>query len=248
MRSPAGTPLLAYYRTLFEAYGPQGWWPARTPFEVIVGAILTQGVAWSNVEKAIAALRREGMLDPARMRRASRARLAALIRPAGYYNQKAAKLGALLRLLERPYGASLRRLLAEPADALRKKLLDVPGIGPETADSIVLYAAGRTSFVVDAYTRRILMRHGLLEGGESYEEVRHAIESSLPRKAALYNEYHALLVRVGKEHCVKRTPRCRGCPLERHLRGGDPVPDAPRRTVCRTSAGSRRRAARRPAI
>lgn len=216
----ARSPYLRYFRALLKAYGPQRWWPARTPFEVIVGAILTQGVSWKNVESAINALRRAGLLDPRRMRRAPLPRLTRLIRPTGYYNQKARKLRAFLTFLEREHGGDLRSLLRQPASALRSQLLGIPGIGPETADSIVLYASGKPSFVVDAYTRRVFARHTLIAGGEPYDDLRARLQSSLPRRARIYNEYHALLVRVGKEHCRRRAPLCSGCPLEAFLPTG----------------------------
>jgi endonuclease III related protein len=217
------TTLLRYYRALLDRYGPQGWWPARTPFEVIVGAILTQGVSWKNVERAIAALDRRRLLEPARMRRAPQRLLARLARPAGYFNQKSRKLKAFLDFLRTEHAGDLDRLLSQPAEVLRAQLLEVSGIGPETADSIVLYAAGRPVFVVDAYTRRILERHGLLRGKEPYEEVRRRIEAGLPRDPSIYNEYHALLVRVAKDRCRKAAPRCGGCPLEAFLPRSSPV-------------------------
>ena len=204
------------YERLLAVYGPQGWWPGRTPFEVAVGAILTQNTAWTNVEKAIAALRRAGALSFRGMKRLSERRLAALIRPSGYYNQKARKLRAFLDWLGERGGrsGSLRRALAGPLEEVRESLLAVHGVGPETADSILLYAGGRAVFVVDAYTRRALSRHGMPGAATApYEELRALFESNLPRDAALYNEFHALLVRLAKERCHKRTPRCSGCPL-----------------------------------
>ncbi len=214
---PSSRLLRSFYRALLKAYGHQGWWPARSRFEVIVGAILTQNVSWKNVERAVAALRRARILTPGRMRRAPFARLAAAIRPAGFYRQKARTLREFLDFLERSSGGSLDRLLRQPREALREQLLVLPGIGPETADSIVLYAGGHPSFVVDAYTRRILVRHRLLRGDDPYEAVRRLFESALPPDAALYNEYHALLVRAAKERCLKRAPDCCGCPLEKYL-------------------------------
>ncbi len=217
-------PFLPYYRSLMKAYGPQGWWPARTPFEVIVGAILTQGVSWRNVEQAIGRLRQRGLLDPRAMRRAPRARIARLVRPAGYYNQKAAKLKAFLGFLWTDHAGDLGRCLRQPPEALRRQLLGIRGIGPETADAILLYAAGRPVFLVDAYTVRILSRHGLIAGDEPYDEVRRRLEAGLPRDAALYNEFHALLVRVAKERCLKRVAHCDGCPLARCLPSSGPRP------------------------
>jgi endonuclease-3 related protein len=239
-------PSLAYFEALLAAYGPQRWWPARTPFEVVVGAILTQGVAWRNVEAAIGALSREGLLDPERMAGVPRARLARLLRPAGYYNQKARTLAAFLRHLREAHGGDLGRCLRQPLRRLRVELLEIRGIGPETADAIVLYAAGLPSFVVDAYTVRVLRRHGLLRGDEAYEEAQRAIAADLPLDARIYNEFHALLVRVAKDRCLKAGPRCAGCPLESHLPPGGPEPDpaGPPRRLRRAGYPSGRSAAR----
>ena len=205
------------YTRLFAAYGPQGWWPGETPFEIAVGAVLTQNTAWANVEKAIANLKRAGALSFRGMSRLSERRLARLIRPSGYYNQKAKKLRALLVWLEARGGASgsVKRALAGPLAEVRESLLEVHGVGPETADSILLYAGSRPVFVIDAYTRRILAHHGVpIALTADYEELRALFESSLPRRAPLYNKFHALFVRVGKERCAARGPRCPGCPLE----------------------------------
>ena len=165
-----GAPLMRVYRMLDRAWGPQGWWPARTPLEMIVGAILTQNAAWSNVEKALANLRRARALSLRAVHEAPLERLAAWIRPSGYFNVKARRLRAFTEMVYRDYGGSLRRLLREEPAGLREVLLAVPGIGPETADSILLYAAGHPWFVVDAYTRRVLRRHGWLDGRASYDE------------------------------------------------------------------------------
>jgi len=203
--------LVEIYQRLLSAYGPQGWWPADTRFEVMVGAILTQATAWRNVERAIQRLKAAGALSPERMARLSEGELAELIRPAGFFRQKTRRLRALLQLIGQ-YG-SVEGLLSLPAGELRRQLLSVPGVGPETADSILLYAAGYPVFVVDAYTKRILHRLGLLSGEKAgYEEVQELFESNLPRDPKLYGEYHALLVRHAKEHCRAR-PRCPGCPL-----------------------------------
>jgi endonuclease-3 related protein len=207
-----------WYRLLLAHYGPQGWWPGDTPFEIAVGAILTQNTAWSNVEKAIANLRRAGALSFRGMTRLAGRRLAALIRPSGYFNQKAKKLRAFLAWLEARGGASgsVKRALAGPLDEVRESLLAVHGVGPETADSILLYAGERPVFVIDAYTRRVLWRHGMPRAlAADYEALRAHFESRLPRSVPLYNEFHALFVRVGKERCAKRLPRCAGCPLAR---------------------------------
>ncbi len=209
--------LQEYYRALFRALGPQNWWPARTPFEVIVGAILTQNTAWTNVEKAIANLRRERLLSPAALERVPRAKLARLIRSSGYFRQKAKKLKAFVKFLRREYGGSLAKMFRAPIPELREKLLAVHGIGPETADSILLYAARHPVFVVDAYTKRILTRHGLVTEKAGYEELRALFEKSLPRDAQLYNEFHGLIVMTGKHWCRTKNPLCHACPLQKYL-------------------------------
>jgi endonuclease-3 related protein len=206
--------LMAMYRALFRAYGPQHWWPGDTPFEVVVGAILTQNTAWINVEQAIKNLKRERLLSPARLREVAPRRLALLIRPSGYFNIKANRLVNLMDFLAGRYRGSLARMLRDDPGELRKGLLLVNGIGPETADSIILYAAGKPVFVVDAYTKRIFTRHGLVSERAGYDDVQQLFMGSLPGDAGLFNEYHALLVKVGKLHCKKRAPRCPGCPLE----------------------------------
>ncbi len=207
------TPLTSYYHTLYGSLGPQSWWPAKTPFEVIVGAILTQNTNWTNVERAIANLRREHLLSPRAMERVSPAHLASLIRSSGYFRQKAKKLKAFVRFLSDEYSGSLKRMFQTPTAELREKLLGVHGIGPETADSILLYAGAKEIFVVDAYTKRILSRHGWVGDKATYEEMRTLIESHLPRDVSRYNEFHALLVNVGKNWCRPRDPRCSECPL-----------------------------------
>ena len=205
--------LLEIYHRLYAAYGPQHWWPGEGPFEVIVGAILTQQVGWRNVERAIAGLKTAGLMDPESLARAPLEQIAQIIRPTGYYNQKAKKLKAFLDFLDVRYNTDLNKLFSLPVDKLREELLSVHGIGEETADSIILYAAEKPSFVVDAYTRRILTRLGVINGEESYGEIRELFMKNLPKDVPLYNEYHALLVRHGKERCLKRNPRCAGCPL-----------------------------------
>jgi endonuclease III related protein len=216
--SRSGAVLPSYYATLSKTIGPRRWWPARTPFEVIVGAILTQNTAWRNVEKAMVNLRRERLLTPQAMERVSTQRLAGLVRPSGYFRQKAKKLKAFVRFLRNEYGGSLRRMFATPTLELREQLLGVFGIGPETADSILLYAGGHPIFVVDAYTHRILGRHGISSTGKpDYEAVRAMFEANLPADARLYSEFHALLVNVGKNWCRPRDPRCSECPLKSHL-------------------------------
>lgn len=206
-----------YFQTLSAALGPMHWWPTRTPFEVIVGAILTQNTSWSNVERAIVNLRRARLLTPHAIERVRRERLERLIQCSGYFRQKTRKLKAFAAFLRENYGGSLARMFRTPTRNLRAQLLGVHGIGPETADSILLYAGGHASFVVDAYTHRILGRHGWPQRKPDYHRVQRLMESSLPRDARAYNEFHALLVHVGKNWCRPREPRCGGCPLLNHL-------------------------------
>lgn len=212
-----------FYETLSAALGPMRWWPAKTPFEVIVGAILTQNTAWANVERAIANLRRERLLTSQALERVPLGKLARLVRPSGYFRQKAKKLKAFVRFLRRDFRGSLAAMFRTPTTELRERLLAVHGIGPETADSILLYAGNHPVFVVDAYTKRILQRHGLMDEKAGYEEVRQLFERNLPRDTALYNEFHALLVNVGKNWCRPRQPRCHQCPLGRYLPADSPL-------------------------
>jgi endonuclease III related protein len=172
-----------YYRTLFRAWGPQHWWPAQTPFEVIVGAYLTQNTSWSNVERALANLRNENALSLEGMRRITPAKLELLIRPSGYFRQKAKRLKTFVTFLDRQYGGSLESFFSQPTDKLREELLSLNGVGPETADSILLYAGNHPVFVVDAYTRRILARHRILSEKAGYDEIRRLLERALKRLA-----------------------------------------------------------------
>ena len=220
--APSGE-LLRYYEAMAEALGPMHWWPAQTPFEVIVGAILTQSTAWGNVERAIANLRLARVLTPSAMLRISNPRLAALVRPSGYFRQKAKKLKAFVRFLDDGYGGSLKRMFLTPTLELREKLLSVHGIGPETADSILLYAGNHPVFVVDAYTHRIFGRHGITDGKPDYEKVRALVETSIPRQPELFNELHALIVNTGKNWCRKGAPLCAGCPLRPLLPANSPL-------------------------
>jgi len=207
--------LRKFYRALFKQFGPQHWWPGETPFEIVIGAILTQNTAWTNVEKAIHNLKRAGALSVEGMEALPEKRLAALIRPSGYYNQKAKKLKAFLRRLREHHGGSLDRMFRLPTEQLRQELLEIHGIGEETADSILLYGGAHPIFVVDAYTRRILLRHGLVAPGASYHDIQQIFHASVVSNAPVYNEFHALLVEAGKRHCWKARPQCAGCPLER---------------------------------
>jgi len=205
--------LTLIYNRLFSAYGEQHWWPGSGAFEIIVGAILTQQVAWKNVEKAIAALKAAGLMEPEALMHAPLDEVAALIRPTIYYNEKAKKLRSFLVFLQEQHHGDLSDLLALPLPALREELLSVHGIGEETADSIILYAAQKPSFVIDAYTRRIMQRLGLISGREPYAVLRALFMQSIPPDVKLYNEYHALFVRHGKERCRSRGPLCSDCPL-----------------------------------
>lgn len=213
----AADKLTSIYEALYEAYGPQHWWPGETAFEVMVGAVLTQNTAWSNVEKAIAAIRDRGLLTPSRLAAVPRHRLAALIRPSGYFNVKAQRLHNLVAFLMDHHQGSVKRMFRRDPAALRRELLAVNGIGPETADSILLYAGDKPLFVVDAYTKRVFSRHGIVSPDASYDEVQRLFMDSLPRDVKLYNEYHALIVRLGKERCRKGRPLCEGCPVETQL-------------------------------
>ncbi len=204
--------LMDIYECLLGYYGPQGWWPGDTAFEVIVGALLTQNTNWGNVEKAIANIKKAGMLSAEAIHRISHERLAELIRPAGYYNIKARRLKNLVSWVMQRCGGQLSLLADVPTDQLREELLSIKGVGRETADSILLYALDRLNFVVDAYTCRILSRHELIDAESDYEQVREYCCYELPAEREVYNEFHALLVRVGKEHC-KPKPRCKACPL-----------------------------------
>ncbi|MRR09431.1 endonuclease III domain-containing protein [bacterium] len=204
--------LTGIYRILLKRFGPQHWWPGDTPFEVMAGAILTQNTNWRNVERAIANLKGAGLLEPRRIGSATNARLPELVRPSGFFNQKAAYLREYCRYYVATYGADVERMRAVSTKRLREELLSLRGIGPETADSILLYALGKPVFVIDAYTRRVFSRHGVLDGRAPYRELQGRFMSRLPRSARLYNEYHALIVRLAKEHC-RKTPICAGCPL-----------------------------------
>jgi len=204
--------LLAIYNRLRDAQGPAGWWPGESALEVCLGAILTQNTAWTNVEKALGALRARGLLTYEALRTLPRRRLAALLRPSGTYKVKAARVAAFLAFLGREYGGRVEAMSRETPAVLRRKLLDVNGIGPETADSIALYAAGLPVFVVDAYTRRVFSRLGLLRGDEGYDEVQLFFMERLPPDPALFNDYHAQLVRLAKDVC-RAVPRCAACAL-----------------------------------
>ena len=213
MKKPIERYLNKIYARLLTQYGPQSWWPAQSRFEVIVGAILTQNTSWTNVEKAITNLRRENGLTPSALKNISLKSLSEWIKPAGYFNVKARRLKNFIEFLFKEYNGQLDRMAKEPVDQLRKKLLAVNGIGPETADSILLYALEKPVFVVDAYTKRILSRHYLIESDADYHEVQKKFTESLPTDTKMFNEYHALIVRLAKETC-KTKPLCERCPLK----------------------------------
>jgi endonuclease III related protein len=213
------TQLREAYVRLRARFGHQHWWPGDTPFEVCVGAILTQNTNWRNVERALARLQRADVLEPARLFALPESRLADLIRPAGYFNVKARRLRAFLKVLVESFQGDVSCLLKGPVAPVRARLLAIPGIGPETADSILLYAGQHLSFVIDAYTRRVFARHGWCEPEADYDDLQQLCVATLshrPRSARLdyWQDYHAQLVRVGKDFCRPREPRCRDCPLQ----------------------------------
>ncbi len=205
--------LLELYDILLTHFGPQHWWPGETPFEIAVGAILTQNTNWGNVEKAICNLKKEGVLHAGSMHKMPHDRLASLIRPAGYFNVKTRRLKNFLTFFTNHYRGSMTRMKKEGLPALREHLLSVNGIGPETADSILLYGLGKPVFVIDAYTHRVLRRHKIVRAGAPYHEMQDLFHTYLPSDADMFNEYHALFVMLGKHYC-KPKPKCSRCPLE----------------------------------
>lgn len=207
--------LMKIYEALLARFGPQYWWPADTPTEVAIGAVLTQNTNWKNVAIAIEAMRKNGMLDFAVIEETNVDMLAQCIRSAGYYNLKAQRLQNLAAFVRTALDGEMERLAARPIDRARNALLSVNGIGPETADSILLYACGQPTFVVDAYTKRVLRRHGLIEPTATYDDVKTLFETHLPNRADLFNEYHALIVALCKDHC-RTIARCAACPLAFH--------------------------------
>ena len=207
---------------LLRRFGPQRWWPGRSAYEIAVGAILTQNTAWTNAARGVAALRARRMLDPRRLMAEPETELAELIRPAGTYRLKARRLRAFTAWLLERFGGRFHGMRREPLAPLRAALLAVPGLGPETVDAILLYAAGRPVAVADAYTRRVLVRHRLIPASATYEEMRAFLETHLPSDPALFNELHALMVAVGKAFC-RITPSCAECPLRADLQGSPPA-------------------------
>ncbi len=206
--------LVQIYNNLLKHFGPQHWWPGDTPFEIAVGAILTQNTNWGNVEKAINNLKNSGTLNARILHKMPHAKLASLIKPAGYFNIKAKRLKNFLAFLTNHYNGFIEGMKDEDLRPLRHRLLEVNGIGPETADSILLYALDKPIFVIDAYTKRVLIRHNIIPESAAYHEMQELFHKNLPADTALYNEYHALFVMTGKHYC-KPKPKCQGCPLEK---------------------------------
>lgn len=207
------------YRLMRRRNGHQRWWPGETPFEICVGAILTQNTSWSNVERAIRNLKSAGALDPFAMYALKESRLAKLIRPAGYFNVKARRLRSFLKALVEEFGGDFKKLFRGDTAAVRQRLLDIHGIGPETADSMLLYAGDHASFVIDAYTRRVFSRHKWCNNEATYEGLKDLCEASLNHKTGAkrldyWQDYHAQLVMVGKDYCRTRNPNCEECPLK----------------------------------
>lgn len=216
LRRPTAKVLMRIYEALFRHYGPLHWWPGETSFEVMVGAILTQNTAWTNVEKAIKNLKQSNLLNARRMLETPDEKLAQFIRPAGYFNIKSKRLKNFLKFFYGRYNANVKKMFKSTLSRLRDELLQINGIGEETADSILLYAGNKASFVVDAYTRRVLTRHRYIKGGEKYGEIQSLFTKHLKPNPPLYNEYHAQIVAVGKDFC-RKTPDCQSCPLARFL-------------------------------
>jgi len=205
--------LLKIYNSLYDYFGPLNWWPGATPFEVMLGAVLTQNTAWRNVEKAINNLKKENLLEPRKLYRINQEELAQLIKPSGYYNIKARRLKNFINLFVNDFEGSAEKMFSGDSRELRKKLLKVNGIGPETADSILLYAGRKPFFVVDAYTKRIFSRHKLISEDASYHQIQEFFIKNLDRNVKLFNEFHAQIVMLGKTVCTSRNPDCAKCPI-----------------------------------
>jgi endonuclease-3 related protein len=210
------TLLMSTYHALRERFGSRHWWPADSTFEVCVGAILTQNTSWKNVAKAIDSLRAAGKLEPFKIYRTTHEELALIIKPAGYFNVKATRLRNFINHLVEKHGGDLDSLFSAPVITLREELLSIKGIGKETADSMILYAAHKLIFVVDAYTKRVLYRHGLVKGDADYDTMQTIFEVNIPPDVDLFNDFHAQLVAVGHQYC-KRIPLCDKCPLQPFL-------------------------------
>ena len=205
--------LLEIYKHLLDYFGPQNWWPAETKEEIIIGAVLTQNTNWKNVEKAISNLKNNGILSIKEIDKTDISTIAELIKPSGYFNQKAKKLKRLSHFLVKHYDGDADKLKSVPTERLRGELLSINGVGPETADSILLYALERPVFVVDAYSFRLAIRHNLIWEDATYKELQELFTQNLPKDSSLYNEYHALIVQLGKSFCKKKNPICSSCPL-----------------------------------
>jgi len=210
------------YERLTAHFGPTHWWPGDSPFEIAVGAVLTQNTAWTNVERAIANLKRARVLTPKTVLACDDETLHELLRPSGYFRVKATRLRSFCTYLTHRYGGSMARMAKQPLDKLRPELLAVDGIGPETADDILLYACEKPVFVVDAYTRRILARHGIVDATIGYEELRAVFERHLDTDIHVFKEFHGLIVYTGKDFC-RRAPKCESCPLAPTLKRGQPI-------------------------
>lgn len=216
MKKSKGSRVHEAFELLFQHFGPQGWWPGDTALEVLVGAVLTQNTNWGNVEKAIANIKTQGVMSFDDLHALEITELAELIRPSGYYNVKAKRLHNLLQMIFDNYNGDLEFFIEEELYTARDALLEVKGVGPETADAILLYACNKPIFVVDAYTHRIFHRHNMIEEETDYHSMQELFMDGLEQNTEIYNEYHALIVRLAKEFCKKTNPICEGCPLE-HL-------------------------------
>lgn len=205
--------LLKIYNSLYDYFGPLNWWPGDTPFEIMMGAILTQNTSWSNVEKAINNLKKENLLEPRKLYRINQEELAQLIKPSGYYNIKARRLKNFINLFVNDFECSAEKMFSGDSEELRKKLLNVNGIGPETADSILLYAGKKPFFVVDAYTKRVFSRHKLISKDSKYYQIQEFFIKNLDRDVKLFNEFHAQIVMLGKTICTRKNPDCVKCPI-----------------------------------
>jgi endonuclease-3 related protein len=205
--------LLKIYNSLYNYFGPLNWWPGDTPFEIMVGTILTQNTFWGNVEKAIENLKEENLLEPRKLYRINQEELAQLIKPSGYYNIKARRLKNFVNIFVNDFEGSAEKMFSGDSRELRKKLLKVNGIGPETADSILLYAGKRPFFVVDAYTKRIFSRHKLISKDSTYYQIQEFFIKNLDKDVKLFNEFHAQIVMLGKTICTSKNPDCAKCPI-----------------------------------
>ncbi len=217
LKTPTGDVLMEMFNLLLEHYGPRHWWPAKTQLEVMIGAVLTQNTNWKNVERAIENLEKRNLLSLDTLSSITLSELAQEVRPAGYYNIKTKRLKNLVKFIADCYGGNLDKLLEDETEVLRKRLLSVNGIGPETADSILLYAANRPVFVIDAYTYRILYRHDMAQDQSTYQDLQEIFMDNLPGDSVLFNEFHALIVEAGKDYCKKK-PLCEKCPLKQWRR------------------------------